>query len=295
MPFDSILVGTALGPFEYEVEAGWTMAYAAGIGDVSPVYVDSLRLGGLVAHPVFPVCLVWHGLAELDQRLRSSRLEGDEAVRRVHATQDMILHRPLRPPERITTRAMLLAAEQRRPGTYIVTRYEMVDSNGAPVSTVYWGQIYRNVELIGADRPVSELPAAPQPGDWDGHPRGEFAIPISAGLAHVYSACARQPNAVNIHTDAAIAKRATLPAPILMGTATLALSVSKIVTAEAGGDPERVARIYGRFGAMVLMPSEITVRIMTREKTTRGNAVFFETLSAEGGRAIRDGVVLLRS
>lgn len=34
---------------------------------------------------------------------------------------------------------------------------------------------------------------------------------------------------------------------------------------------------------------------MTREKGSAGAAIFFETISAEGGRAIRDGVVLLRS
>jgi acyl dehydratase len=295
MPFDSSFVGTVLGPFEYEVNAGWTMAYAAAIGEMSPVYVDSLREGGLLAHPVFPVCFVWKGIAELDVRLRKSALERDEAVRRVHATQDMILHRPLRADETVTTRATLIAAEQRKPGTYIVTCYETADADGAPISTVYWGQIYRNVELLGGGRRIAELPDAPQAGKWDGHPRGEFAVPISAGLAHIYTACARQANAVNIHTDTAIAKRAGLPAPILMGTATLALSVSKIATAEAGGDPARVARICGRFGGMVLMPSEIMVRIMTRENTPAGPAIFFETLSAEGGRAIRDGVVVLRS
>ena len=81
MPFDSGLVGTSLGPFEYQVEAGWTMAYAAGIGDMSPVYIDSLRRGGFVAHPLFPVCFVWNGLAELDQKLRASPLIPDEAMR----------------------------------------------------------------------------------------------------------------------------------------------------------------------------------------------------------------------
>jgi acyl dehydratase len=295
MPFDSELVGTTLGPFEYEVDAGWAMGYAAGLGDMSPVYVDSLRPAGIVAHPVFPVCFVWNGLAELDRKFRKSSLEPEEAVRRVHATQDMILHRPLRPPERLSMRGMLIGAEHRKPGTYIVTRYETVDPSGSPVSTLYWGQIYRQVVLRGPDRWPAELPAAPQPAKWDGHSRGEFATPIPAHLGHVYTACARQTNAVNIHTDTSVAKRAGLPAPILMGTATLALTVSKIVTAEAGGDPERVARIYGRFGAMVLMPSEIMVRIMTREKTADGCLIFFETLSAEGGRAIRDGVVALRN
>jgi acyl dehydratase len=293
MPFDSSLVGTSLGPFEYEVDVGWTMAYAAGVGDMSPVYVDSLRPEGLVAHPVFPVCFVWRGMAELDQRLRNSTLQPGEAVRRVHATQEMILHRPLYAPQKVTTRATLIGAERRPPGTYIITRYETSDESGAPLTTVYWGQIYRNLELIGGDRCIGEIPAAPQRGKWDGHARGEFALPISAGLAHIYTACARQANAINIHTDTTVAKRAGLSAPILMGTATLALSVSKIVTAEAGGDPGRLVRIYGRFGAMVLMPSEIMVRIMTREKVADGSAIFFETLSADGGRAIRDGVVLL--
>ncbi len=45
---------------------------------------------------------------------------------------------------------------------------------------------------------------------------------------------------------------------------------------------------------MVLMPSEIVVRVQAREKTGRGEAVFFEALSADGGRAVRDGVVILR-
>ncbi len=295
MPFDSSWVGTEVGPFEHQVDAAWTMGYAAGIGDVSAAYVDSLRPEGLLAHPVFPVCCAWKGMAEIDEKLSNSSLHPDEMLRRVHATHAMILHNSLRVPAKVTTRATVIAAEARPPGAYIVTRHETVDAYGRPIATVDWGQIYRNVELIGGDRRVAELAAPFRPAKWDGHSRGEFLLPIAAGLAHVYAACSRQVNSVSIHTDTAVAKRAGLPAPILMGTATLALSVSRIITAEAGGDPERVARIFARFGAMVLMPSEIMVRIMTREKSSAGVLIFFETLSAEGGRAIRDGVVLLRS
>jgi acyl dehydratase len=118
-------------------------------------------------------------------------------------------------------------------------------------------------------------------------------VPIAAGAAHVYTECARIWNPV--HTDAAVAAAARLPAIILHGTATLAFSVSRIIAAEAGNDPERVAEIYGRFGAMVLMPSEIIVRIHAREKVGGGEAIFFEALSAEGGRAVREGVVRLRA
>ena len=91
-----------------------------------------------------------------------------------------------------------------------------------------------------------------------------------------------------------MAAKAGLPAIILHGTATLALAVSRIVQAEAGNDPERVTEIHARFGAMVLMPSEVLVRVNGREKCDGGEAVFFETISANGGRAIRDGLVMLR-
>jgi hypothetical protein len=56
----------------------------------------------------------------------------------------------------------------------------------------------------------------------------------------------------------------------------------------------RVAEIYARFGAMVFMPSELAVRIISRERIGGRDAIFFETLSSEGGRAVRDGVVILR-
>jgi len=295
MPYDSSLVGTELGPFAYDIDPGWTMAYAAAINDTNPRYLDSLKSPQLLAHPVFPVCLVWGAMREMDRKVKNSPLTSDEAVRRVHATQDMMLHRLIQPPEKLSMRAKVIRVEKRRPGTYMVTRYDLQDATGAAVSTVYWGVIYRGVDVAGADRSAADLPTLPAPAKWDGHPRGEFGVPISATLAHVYTACGRQANAVNIHTDTSVARRAGLPAPILMGTATLALSVSKIVTAEAAGDPQRVARIGGRFGAMVLMLSEVTVRIMTREKLDGQEAIFFEALSAEGARAIRDGVVVLRS
>jgi hypothetical protein len=71
------------------------------------------------------------------------------------------------------------------------------------------------------------------------------------------------------------------------------MAVSKIVAAEAGYNPERVRRVHGRFAAMVLMPSMVTVRINSRTPTSDGEAVFFDVLNAYGGRAIRDGMVLL--
>lgn len=295
MPCDSRLVGTTVGPFEYEVDQFWAMAYAAGLGDANPRYIDSLKSGQLIAHPVFPVGLALRAMGQMDRLFFEAGLTGAESIRRVHATQDMTLHRPIRPPEKLAVSTTLAAMERRKPGTYVVNRYDVIDAAGAPVATMHWGRIFRGVEMVGPDRSAGEIPRPPSPQRWTGAARASFVIPIAATAAIVYTACARPGHSVNFHTDTTEAKRSGLPAPILMGVATLATCVSRIVDAEAQGDPERVERVYGRFGAMVFMPSQVTLRLIAREGHHGGEAVFFEALSAEGGRAIRDGAVVLRS
>ena len=123
--------------------------------------------------------------------------------------------------------------------------------------------------------------------------RAEVPVSISAVAAHVYTECARIWNPV--HTDAAVAAGAGLPAIILHGTATLAMGVSRVIALEADNQPERVKRIACRFGAMVLMPSEMTVRILSRKATSEGDAVHFEVRAEDGGPAVRDGLVVLHS
>ncbi|MFP8880899.1 MAG: hypothetical protein VCE43_16385, partial [Myxococcota bacterium] len=75
------------------------------------------------------------------------------------------------------------------------------------------------------------------------------------------------------------------------GTATLALAVSTIVDRELGGDGEAVARIAGRFGAMVTMPSTLTVQILSPDS----DSIRFEVLNDRGEPAIRNGSVAISS
>ena len=58
MPLDARMVGASTRSFTHDVDARWIMAYAAGLGDQNPVYLDTTR-GPVHAHPVFPVCLEW--------------------------------------------------------------------------------------------------------------------------------------------------------------------------------------------------------------------------------------------
>lgn len=290
MPLDSSLVGTKAGSIATEVDARWTMAYAASLRDFLPCYLDTNQVTGIVAHPMFSVCFEWPAAGSIHHKARAS-LSQEEAVRGVHATHLTIVHRLLHPPEHLITTAELIGVERRKPGAYEVAKFDTIDDKGASVCTTYYGTLYREVDVKGPDLPA-QIPTLASPS-YSGPPLSEFRVPISAGAAHIYTECARIWNP--IHTDVAVAIKAGLPGLILHGTATLAMTVSRIIGAEAGGEPGRVAGIRARFGAMVLMPSEVTVRIAAREKTAAGTAISFETLNADGARAIRDGLVVLRS
>ena len=292
MPCDSRIVGKSLGPLEYDVDPFWTMAYAAGIGDSNPRYLDSLGSVGLIAHPVFPVCLATRARWQMEPMFLDAGLTPQESIRSVHVTQDMICHRVLRPPEKLKVTATVTALEQRPAGTYLLTSYDIRDNADTRVSTINWGRLWRGVGMTGPERPAGSHPMRCAPHD--GAPRANFHIPVAATAAIVYAACARADNQVSFHTDTAAASRSGLRAPLLMGVATLAICVSRIIESEAAGDPERVARISCRFKAMVFMPNQLRLQVLVREKNETVDRIFFELLNSDGGHAIQDGIVELR-
>jgi acyl dehydratase len=190
------------------------------------------------------------------------------------------------------TRATVVGVERRKPGAFQVLKLDTVDAAGKPVCTTWQGGLFRGVEVTGEDRFATDAPEAPRVVEV-ASPRAEVRAPISALAAHVYTECARIWNPV--HTDTAVAARAGLPGLILHGTATLAFAVSRVLELEAKNEPERVCRVAGRFSAMVLMPSEITVRVLSREKAADGDIVRFDVLNAEGKLAVQNGLIGLRT
>jgi acyl dehydratase len=278
------IVGTKAGPREQEVDARWLMAYAAALGEAAPEYFDTTRSAGILAHPLFPVCYEW----PLALDIRAKALPDDIAVRGVHATHRLVLHRPPRAGERLSTTATVAALERRSPGAYMVLRMETVDSAGRPVSTTDYGSLYRGVDC---DAPSSTL--SPQGrGQRDGwSPSWSTELAIPATLAHTYTECARIWNP--IHTDRAVALEAGLPDIILHGTATLALAISQALRHDPRGAAAPVRAIACRFGAMVRLPSRLTVRGRTPVSPADGPVAHFEALAEDGGPAVRDGEIVL--
>jgi acyl dehydratase len=281
MPLSTAMVGATTQPVTHDVDARWIMAYAAGLADRNPRYLDT-QAGTVVAHPVFPVCLEWPVI------LGSRHLPGYEAstpaegARGVHAAHDLHLYRPIRAGERLTTRATIIGLRRIKPGAASTTRLDTVDESGALVCRTYQLGISRDVDVIGEAKDVEQAPAVPQLNTaWTDAQR--FPIPVPAGAAHVYTECARIWNP--IHTDRKVALAAGLPDIILHGTATMALAVSQLVDRYLGADPTRVTRLGGRFTAMVLMPSTLTLEVSGDERST----LFFRVLTQDGQLAFSQG------
>lgn len=263
MPLDPGLVGRSSPPADTRIDDRWLMAYAAAVGATDPCYLDTRRPDGIVAHPLFPVCVEWvTGQGAMPPG--PTGLTPAEAARGVHYRHELVLHHPVRAGT-VRTTSSVVRVGRHRAGALMTTRID------APAWTTWTTALFRDVDVAAPLDPVTAAPST----------SGVVAtasVPIPANAAHVYTECARIWNP--IHTDAAVAHAAGLPGTILHGTATLAMAVTAIQTLFAI-PPERVAGIAGQFGAMVLMPNRLTVRVY--------DSLRFDVLTADGRPAIRDG------
>jgi acyl dehydratase len=283
------VVGLTAGPREHEIDARWLMAYAAALGETAPEYLDTTRPAGLLAHPLFPVCYEW----PLALDVRATALSDEVALRGVHATHRLTVHRPLVAGERLSTTATVAALERRAPGAYMVLRLETIDAAGRPVTTTEYGSLYLGVSCDGAPSPLAPRGSGQGEGvrEPSAPPAWTTEVAISPTLAHVYTECARIWNP--IHTDRAVARAAGLPDIILHGTATLALAVSCALRQHPRGPAAPVRALACRFGGMVRLPSQLTVRGGAVEASAEGPRVRFEAIAEDGRPAVRDGVVAL--
>ena len=302
MPVPSFVVGRRTEPVVHDIDARWTMAHAAVLGDTGPAHLDTTAPAPVVAHPLFPVCVEWPAVTAARRLVDPDTLPRHEAARGVHASHDLVVHRLVRAGDRLTTTATVVLVERRPPGAHQMLRLDTVDVDGRPVATTWMGSLFLGVDVDGPDRRLDDALApagtdAATGGDEPDHDRPTAVVDrvttlaIDAGLAHTYTECARIWNP--IHTDAAVAAATGLPAIILHGTATLALAVSRVVADHGAGDPHRIRRVTARFGAMVVPGSPIVVA--TRGPAASGPAARVElsVRTVAGEAAVRDGAVAL--
>jgi acyl dehydratase len=274
------VAGTEVGALSTSLDARWLMAYSASLGVDDPRYYDTLAEGGPLAHPLFSVCYEWPAVLAL----RAKAVREAWALQGVHSTHHVVVHRLPSATDRLLTRAQIITVRPSRAGTLVVARLSTVDRNGRPVTTTDYGSVYRGIGTDAEQRAQVERLDRPSPPPasktwWSAK------VPVASRAAHVYSECARIWNP--IHTDIAVARSAGLAAPILHGSATLALAVSQVVNHDLDGDPARVREIAVRFTGLVFMPSTITVRGLGRADDRLG----FDAVDERGEPVLSEGVI----
>jgi acyl dehydratase len=287
VPIRSAAAGSILDTSRERITTRRLLAYAAGIGATADGAFDDAREGGVVAMPPFCVALEWPVVSGARAR-ECLGAAGHEAFRGVHASQDSFFHRPIRPGDELETRGSIAAVRPTRAGALIWMKLATVDAaTGEPVVTSWSSSIYRGVEVAGGERVVEEPPTVPGAGVVDVALTHAVTLAIPREMPHVYTECASIWNP--IHTERTVALAAGLPDLILHGTATWALAAREVLRLYGDGDPRRLRRFAGRFRAMVLPGTAITI------EQGRGvdGAVRFVVRNGSGETAIDQGLAVL--
>jgi len=302
------IVGATAGPLTQTIDARWLMAYNAALSDAPP---------RPIAHPLFAVCYEW----PVAVTLREQAIGAAIASLSVHASHDLVIHRPPRVGDRLTTTAIVDDVVPRRSGALVLMRFETVDATGQSVTTTTYGSLYRGVRVTDTtaahsspDRRAVVRAAAEgeaslgesalrrrSDGEYenpdgkseqsalrrraDGEVQWSETVTVAANAAHVYTECARIWNP--IHTDDVVARAAGLSGIILHGTATLALSISRIVSRVLGGDSTLVRGVSARFTGMVKLPSTFVVRAAA--PTEKG--ITFDAVDDDGRPILNQGLL----
>ncbi len=286
MPIHSAAIGSRTAPQVVDITTRRLLSYAAGLGESNPRYLDDASDAGIVGHPAFCVVLEWPAT----QALRDEAILGmswEEKIRGVHAAQDSIFHRPIYPGDRLRTVASLVQIRRIGPGAFILTKFETLDDRtDEPVVTSYASSIYRDVEIEGDDASIEAAPSVPQMAQ-STSALTRIPIPIAREAPHIYTECAQIWNP--IHTERQVALRAGLPDIILHGTATWALAAGHLIQRCAQAEPTRLQRFIGRFSAMVIPGSTVTLEY----GEVAAQTVFYSVCNAEGAPAISQGIAEL--
>jgi acyl dehydratase len=282
------IVGRSLRTHEACVTPRRMLAFAAGIGDLSPMLFDDAD-EDFVAHPALCVALEWPVVSD-PETLAWTVPVASERARAVHLVQDSVFHQPLRAGDRVSTTGTVAGVWRGASGVRSTCTLHTLDAGGRACVSTRTTAVYLGVQADGDDRPAAEDPAFSVPA-LPGDPATlQVPIALEPALSHRYSECTGIWNP--IHTERRAARAAGLPDIVVHGTATWALAGSALIRTLGRGDATSLRRLRGRFGALVLPGSELSLRARHHDDE-RGTHVHFSVHTPQGDAAIADGYALL--
>ena len=279
MPLNKSCIGKEFAPATTEVTAAATQEYARAYNEDNPAFFDASRPGGLVAPPMFAVVVTWSSTlnAVMDPEV------GADLLRLVHGEQDMRFLAPIRPGDRITTRAKINAIETKATGETMTVELDAVNQNGAAVNQSIFSAFIR-----GGGRRTSTQETRTDEPPHSGEPTLTVAQRIDPDQTFRYADASGDRNP--IHVDENVARMAGLPGIIVHGLCTMAFTSKVMIDNLCDGAPTRLKRLRVRFSRSVRPGETITTRVWP-EGVRDGRRVFaYETSASDGQAVIRGGI-----
>ncbi|MBA2726129.1 MAG: MaoC family dehydratase N-terminal domain-containing protein [Actinobacteria bacterium] len=274
MPLNKELVGKDYGTATYEVTAEAIAAYARATNDENQRY-----LGGddVVATPVFPVVPSFEAFmtAAMDPEL------GADVMRLVHGQEEHILHKPVRPGDKLTITSQLESVETKDSGETFTVKGTHKNQDGELVAEIRGTMFIRGKRLKGSGE-------TPEP-DPQRETVYEETTMVDEDQTVRYAEASGDHNP--IHVDENIAKMAGLPRTINHGMCTMAIATKGAVNGLADGDPTRVRRVSVRFSKPVFPGGQITTKFWLESGSDSGKFYGFETYNEKGDAVIKNGEV----
>jgi acyl dehydratase len=271
MGLNSDLAGKKYTESTHEITAEAIEQYALATNDDNERY----RGTDVAASPVF---LVVPAFASFMEAATDSEL-GADLLRLVHGGEEHVIHKPVRPGDKLTITPVLESVETKDTGETFTVAVVEKNQEGDVVAEV------RGTMFIRGTGDRRRAAAAAAGGDTPGDVVYEETTKVDDDQTYRYADASGDRNP--IHLDSVTARMAGLPGIILHGMCTMAIATKAAVNGLAGGDPTRISRVAVRFSRPVLPGQELTTRLWPKADGSFG----FETYNPEGKAVIRSGEV----
>lgn len=260
----------------FEVTADRIEAFARATNDDNERYLaDDQSVGS----PVFPIVSAFGSFMEaaMDSEL------GADLLRLVHGSEEHVLHKPIRPGDKLTVTPVLESIETKESGETFTVAAVQTNEAGELVAET------RGTMFIRGSGSRRAAVADARATEEDHEVLYEESTKVDEDQPRRYAEASGDHNP--IHLDEATAKMAGLPGVILHGMCTMAIAAKAAVNGLAGGDPTKVKRVAVRFSRPVLPGQELTTKLWRTGDDTYG----FETYNSKGSAVIKAGEVELSS
>jgi acyl dehydratase len=279
MALPGVHLGVQQGPYETWLDPELIRRFAEATRDPS-----GRARSGESMPPVAMITQSWdpmvHGRDHIiDQDLRHSAPGG------AHGQHDTVLHRPLRPGERLRTWVDGWGSRPAGRNALCTLHLPTYDDSDVLVAEQWWSFIYMDTTCETVGRP---LPDHAFPTDARQRHVGAYDIEMDEGLPRRYAEVTNDWARLHFDLEASLANG--FPGLTAHGLSTLALCSQGIVDQFAGGDPDRVRRLAGRFSAPALLGHELHVDIYEV-----ADGVYAFEATCAGARVISHGRMELRT